>query len=1857
MKRILLLSLLLLPIVALAQYPTFSNKQKLGVQTTGDGLIFRGTTINNIPNYTPSNVNNAYFHLDTVQNKLYLYNANAWQLVYPSPQFDTTTLNVYLKISDTTAMLLPYFRDSDTTSLNLINRFALKLNISDTATMLTPYMKKADTISLSNRINLKLNISDTIILSNRITTNANNIITINNKLATKLDTIYVKFKNVVTRLLNKDTINIGSSLTDGYAINIIGDSVNIDTVILDTRYPDRDSTNELQDITFATTSGIVTISGGKVMNLDTLYNSVIDSVNLLIKDSIAAFTPLTEGYGINIIGDSINVDTTVIFTQSDTITLSNRINTKLNASDTASLSNRINNKLDTIYVNYQTNVDVVTNKDTINIIPLTEGFGINIIGDSINIDSSVILETQQKQIAYVKNQSGVTMYKGQAVYSSGSSGSNKLVTLASSNTESSSSKTFGIVETDSIPNGGHGYVITFGVLSGFNTNALTEGLTVYLSSTPGQLTSVKPIAPLNLVTIGICIRQQQNNGSIFVKIQNGFEFDELHDVRITTPVDKASIYYNLSENLWRDTTATLLVSDTASMLNPYLRKLDTILLSNRIDLRVKYADTTNMLLPYFRTNDTTLLNLNSRLSIKLNLSDTANMLSKYVNTYSNQIDINGNKTFNNVVTIDSATVTGKLLVNTNISDAVKINSNTNSTNLELMNSGGSVFIKSENKNMTLQTGTTALVYLKGDVNKVGILTMNPEQALQVSGTIRVDSLVNNLTPDKLVGANNSNDLTDIKIGNGLSFLNDTLKVADNIINSGDTATLLRQDFLGINTNVLTWQQGSKKLLPYFTQVYRNGQLLKSESQYTITNDSIVTLATGSFKLDDNITIIAIDNIVALAGSGSMITLQGDVTGNGTNSISTTIGTGKVLNSMLAGSITNDKLDVITATNKVSNSATTATSANTGNTIVSRDNSGNFSAGIITASLNGNAATVTTNANLTGDVTSTGNATSIATGVIVNADINASAAIAVSKLAASTISGVTLGNNLNTLTISSPLTGTSYNGSSAVSIGIPAATSSINGYLTSTDWTTFNNKQNQLNGNGFVKASGISITYDNSTYLTTGTAASTYLPLTGGTLTGKLSVLDSISIGSLSQYTGNFTRYLKTANVSPYIDLNIGSVGTIGTWRGRINFQTSYNTEVPTTAMTINEFGNINMNGTLGVTGATTLGSTLAVNSNGVPFTANSTNANTNKISLSDNGIIRSYLGANNAKLFTVANSSTTELMFIDNNGVNRINASGVPMQINSTNSNINKIAFYDAGANTGYIASSLMKPFIVNNSLTTEVASISDAGNASFAGNITEAGNNVLTNLDTASLSSRIDLKQNALTNPVTGTGTNNFIPKFTSTGSTISNSTIQDNGTTVSTSSILSTTNYASFNTTQVMSNSSGILSTHRFTSANANGVYDKDFFLTSYMGAPWQGSDVGSGNRSKPPIVAIVNNNDPSFINSGLHLMTTNSTNNTYTPAITFGVNSENGSYYNTIGAITAKKLNTGNYTSQSAGQLEFFGTGTALDATGASMTTANMTLGVGVGIGYTTAPTVRGRLIVSEKLGINQSTPNFTLDVSGTANITGATTLGSTLNVTGITTVNNVLTINSGASNGLLLNGTNDQNIKIYSSNISGNAGIFYQNATTGQTQGIDGLFVGVIGQIGSYFINSENTKSYLYTNGNENQLVLDTDGNVGIGISDATNKLDINGTLRVRTTNTVAPTSILGRDNNGIVGGIIVGNGLTLSNSTLSLVSSGGFITTNSNYTVTITDTWIVFNNNFSNITVTLPDASTSTGRTLYFRNTAAGSIVSAGTANIIDNTITTGTPNNNILGAGNTNVKWCTLVSNGQYWIKMQAGSL
>jgi len=230
----------------------------------------------------------------------------------------------------------------------------------------------------------------------------------------------------------------------------------------------------------------------------------------------------------------------------------------------------------------------------------------------------------------------------------------------------------------------------------------------------------------------------------------------------------------------------------------------------------------------------------------------------------------------------------------------------------------------------------------------------------------------------------------------------------------------------------------------------------------------------------------------------------------------------------------------------------------------------------------------------------------------------------------------------------------------------------------------------------------------------------------------------------------------------------------------------------------------------------------------------------------------------------------------------------------------------------------------------------------------------------------------------------------------------------------------------------SSGTENTHRFSGLNyGSGTYSRSFFFTSWEGTLWEAFNSGGSVYSKPPIVAIINNETPSQIKSGLHLMTTNSANNTYAPALTFGADSVSGGYHNAIGAITAKKLSSAYFDNFSTGQLEFFATrpGSNSDVE-IVFRDPNMTISTGVGIGYTSAPQVRGRLTVLEKIGINNSTPTVALDVIGaglfTSNITANSfiksggTSSQFLKADGSVDANTYLTTSSAASTYLPLAG---------------------------------------------------------------------------------------------------------------------------------------------------------------------------------------------------------------------------------------------
>lgn len=150
---------------------------------------------------------------------------------------------------------------------------------------------------------------------------------------------------------------------------------------------------------------------------------------------------------------------------------------------------------------------------------------------------------------------GEALTKGQAVYVSSANGTNMIVSKASNNSESTSSKTMGLIAQTMILND-QGFVIAEGLLAGLNTASATAGDPVWLG-TSGDLIyglSNKPTAPAHLVFIGIVTRVHATQGEIFIKVQNGFELNEIHDVSITSPAAGELVVRNSANTLWENMT-------------------------------------------------------------------------------------------------------------------------------------------------------------------------------------------------------------------------------------------------------------------------------------------------------------------------------------------------------------------------------------------------------------------------------------------------------------------------------------------------------------------------------------------------------------------------------------------------------------------------------------------------------------------------------------------------------------------------------------------------------------------------------------------------------------------------------------------------------------------------------------------------------------------------------------------------------------------------------------------------------------------------------------------------------------------------------------------------------------------------------------------------------------------------------------------------------------------------------------------------------------------------------------------------------------------------------------------------------
>jgi len=188
------------------------------------------------------------------------------------------------------------------------------------------------------------------------------------------------------------------------------------------------------------------------------------------------------------------------------------------------------------------------------LVPNTRNLTINGVTYDLSADRSWVVAATASTLQH-EVKAGEAMTKGQAVYVSSADGTNMIVSKASNATEATSSKTMGLI-IQTLATNGQGFVITEGLLAGLDTSTATAGDPVWLGTNGDLIYGLinKPAAPAHLVFIGIVTRANISNGEIFIRVQNGFELQELHNVAIASPTNGQTLTYESATSLWKNTT-------------------------------------------------------------------------------------------------------------------------------------------------------------------------------------------------------------------------------------------------------------------------------------------------------------------------------------------------------------------------------------------------------------------------------------------------------------------------------------------------------------------------------------------------------------------------------------------------------------------------------------------------------------------------------------------------------------------------------------------------------------------------------------------------------------------------------------------------------------------------------------------------------------------------------------------------------------------------------------------------------------------------------------------------------------------------------------------------------------------------------------------------------------------------------------------------------------------------------------------------------------------------------------------------------------------------------------------------------
>jgi hypothetical protein len=162
------------------------------------------------------------------------------------------------------------------------------------------------------------------------------------------------------------------------------------------------------------------------------------------------------------------------------------------------------------------------------------------------------LDTGEKTVWQVKNQSGSTITKGTAVAANGTLGASGriLITPMKGDGTIAAKYFLGLANAD-IASGDDGYVVSAGKIRQVDTSAFTEGAVLWVHPTSaGELTATEPTAP-NLKLPVAFVVYADANGTLAIRQTAGTYLSESHDVKIDSPVS-GELLARTGSNVWEN---------------------------------------------------------------------------------------------------------------------------------------------------------------------------------------------------------------------------------------------------------------------------------------------------------------------------------------------------------------------------------------------------------------------------------------------------------------------------------------------------------------------------------------------------------------------------------------------------------------------------------------------------------------------------------------------------------------------------------------------------------------------------------------------------------------------------------------------------------------------------------------------------------------------------------------------------------------------------------------------------------------------------------------------------------------------------------------------------------------------------------------------------------------------------------------------------------------------------------------------------------------------------------------------------------------------------------------------------------